>query len=226
VLVRNLRGAHTPFPSSFDLGEAKWLDSVKDKPPLDRRSLGYVFLGSLDIYQRPYWPSAIDPQPRFFPVLLASTFGDYLNFGYAPRRPAKPGDIIANYGPVRRETLIPARLSVIGGTAIALATLCCWLACLGALWRQREAARLPLLLAPLLAIAGLLYFTIKYPFDSLGVIKSAYAQFGCAPLYGLFGLAVEFLWSRGWSGRALAGIALAGLVLVAFYSFFCRMLPL
>jgi 4-amino-4-deoxy-L-arabinose transferase-like glycosyltransferase len=226
VLVRNVRAAHTPFPSSFDLSEAKWLDSVKDKPPLDRRSLGYVFLWSLDIYQRPFWPAAIEPQPRFFPVLLAGTFGDYLNYGYAPRRPEKPGDITSNSRAVRRETLIPARLSVIGGTPIALATLGCWLACLAALWRRREAARLPLLLAPPLAIAGLLYFTIKYPFDNLGVIKSAYAQFGCAPLYGLFGLAVEFLWSRGWGGRGLAGIALVGLGLVAFYSLFCRLLPL
>ena len=75
VLMRNLRGAHTPFPSSFETSEASQMDAVKDKPVLDRRSLGYVLLGSSEIYERPYVPTALQPQPRFFPVLLASTFG-------------------------------------------------------------------------------------------------------------------------------------------------------
>jgi hypothetical protein len=93
------------------------------------------------------------------------------------------------------------------------------------LWRRREVVRLPLLLAPPLAIAALLYFTIVHPFDHLGVIKSAYVQFAGAPVYGLFGLAVDSLWSRGRRGRALAGIALVALGLVAFYTVLCRVLP-
>jgi hypothetical protein len=226
LLVRNIRVVGKPFPTSFDTVQANQQDSVKDKPVLDRRSLGYVFLGSWEIYSRPFWPTAIQPNPRFFPVLVAGTFGDYLNYGYAPRRPERPGDIISDVGPVRREALIPCRLSVVGGTVVALATLCCWLAAMRALWRRREAVRLPLLLAPPLAIAGLLYFTIAHPFDSEGVIKATYVQFGCVPAYGLFGLAVETLWSRGPGGRALAWIALAALALVAFYTFFCRLLPL
>jgi hypothetical protein len=226
VLVRNLRGTGKPFPTSFDTVQANEQDAVKDKPALDRRSLGYVFLGSWEIYSRPFWPTAIQPNPRFFPVLLAGTFGDYMNYGYAPRRAERPGDIISNFSPARREALIPWRLSVVGGTVIALACLCCWLASMRALWRRREVVRLPLLLAPPLAVAGLLYFTIAHPFDGEGVIKSTYAQFGCAPVYGLFGLAVESLWDRGRGGRALAWIALTALALVAFYTFFCRMLPL
>ena len=82
-----------------------------------------------------------------------------------------------------------------------------------------------MLLAPPLAIAGLLYFTIAHPFDGEGVIKATYVQFGCAPLYGLFGLAVEWLWGRGRAGRVLAWTALAGLALVAIYTFVCRTLP-
>ena len=119
---------------------------------------------------------------------------------------------------------IPWCLSAVGGTIIALTTLCCWLASMRALWRRREAVRLPLLLAPPLANAGLLYFTIAHPFDGEGVIKATYVQFGCAPAYGLFGLAVESLWGRGRGGRVLAWIALAGLTLVAFYTLFCRLL--
>ena len=225
LLVRNIRATGQPFPTSFDTVQANQQDSVKDRPVLDRRSLGYVFLGSTEIYSRPFWPTAIQPNARFFPVLVASTFGDYLNYGYAPRRPERPGDIISNVGPVRREALIPARLSVVGGTVIALAVLGCWLAALRALWRRREAERLPLLLAPPLAIAGLLYFTIAHPFDSEGVIKAAYVQFGCGPLYGLFGLAVAWLWERGRGARVLACIALAALALVALYTFVCRLLP-
>ena len=83
-----------------------------------------------------------------------------------------------------------------------------------------------MLLAPPLAIAGLLYFTIAHPFDGEGVVeKATYVQFGCAPLYGLFGLAVEWLWGRGRAGRVLAWTALAGLALVAIYTFVCRTLP-
>lgn len=226
LLVRNMRVTGKPFPTSFDTIQANQQDSVKDTPVLDRRSLGYVFLGSWEIYSRPFWPTSIHPNPRFFPVLIAGTFGDYLNYGYAPRRTERPGDIISNVGPARREALIPWRLSVVGGTVIALMTFCCWLTSARALWRRREVERLPLLLAPPLAIAGLLYFTIAHPFDSEGVIKATYVQFGCAPLYGLFGLAVESLWSRGPGGRVLAWIALVALALVAVYTFFCRMLPL
>jgi hypothetical protein len=225
VLVRNVRGAGTPFPSSFDTSEAKQMDALKDKPVVDRRSIGYVFLWSREIYRRPYTPAGIEPQPRFFPVLLASTFGDYLNYE-SPRREERPGDTMVNSRPLGRERLIPWRLSVLGGTAIALASFCCWLACLQVLWERREAVRLPLLLAPPLAIAALLHFTIAHPFDYLGVIKSAYVQVGCAPVYGLFGLAVDSLWSRGRGGRVLAGVALAGLGLVTFYTFFCRLHPL
>jgi len=224
VLVRNVRGAGTPFPSSFDTSEKREMDAVKDKPVLDRRSLGYVLLGSSEIYERPYWPSAIQPQPRFFPVLLASTFGDYLNYD-SPRRSERPGDIMVNSRPLHRAVLVPWRLSVMGGTVIALVIVCSWLISMRAFARRREVAMLPLLLVPPLAVAALLYFTIAHPFDHLGVIKSAYVQFGCAPVYGLFGLAVESLWSRGGLRRVLAGVALAGLGLVAFYTMFCRVLP-
>jgi len=225
VLARNMRGTGTPFPSSFDTSEAGAMDAVKDKPVLDRRSLGYVLLGSAEIYRHPYWPTAIQPQPRFFPVLLASTFGDYLNYD-TPRRPGQPDDVMVNGRPLHRRVLTPWRLSVIGGTAIALVAVASWLACLRALRRGREVARLPLLLVSPMALAALLYFTIAHPFDHLGVIKSAYLQFGCAPVYGLFGLAVQWLWSRGLGGRALASVALAGLGLVAFYTVYCRVLPM
>jgi len=224
VLVRNIRGAGTPFPSSFDTSEAWQMAPVKDKPVLDRRSLGYALLGSTEIYERPYVPTAIQPQPRFFPVLLASTFGDYLNYE-SPRRPAQPGDLMVNGRPVQRVRLVPWRLSIIGGTAVALAAVYSWFVCMLAFRRRREVARLPLLLVPPLAVAALFYFTVAHPFDHLGVIKAAYVQFGCAPVYGLFGIAVESLWSRGGGRRVLAAIALGGLGLVAFYSLFCRVLP-
>ena len=130
-----------------------------------------------------------------------------------------------NGRPLHRVVLVPWRLSIIGGTAIALAAVYSWFVCMRAFRRRREVAKLPLLLSPPLAVAALFYFTVAHPFDHLGVIKSAYVQFGCAPVYGLFGLGVESLWARGGGRRALAAVALAGLGLVAFYSIFCRVLP-
>ena len=76
-----------------------------------------------------------------------------------------------------------------------------------------------MLLAPPLAIAGLLYFTIAHPFDSEGVIKATYVQFGCAPLYGLFGLAVESSGAEAGPAGCWPGRPLAGLALVAIYTF-------
>ncbi len=223
LLVRNVRAVGKPFLTSFDTFQAKDQDSVKDRPLLDRRSLGYVFLGSLEIYKRPYWPTAIQPNPRFFPVLMASAFVDYHGYGLAPRRPAQPDDIMA-VTPVRHALLLPSCLSLVGGTLIASTLLGCWLACAYALWKRRQVVMLPLLLAPPLALLGLLHFTIAHPFDILGVIKATYVQFGFAPAYGLFGLAVDELWHRGRKGRVLAWIGLGGLALVAFYTFFCRVL--
>ena len=132
---------------------------------------------------------------------------------------------MVNSRPLHRAVLFPWRLSILGGTAIALVALGSWFACMRAFGRRREVARLPLLLVPPLAVAALFYFTVAHPFDHLGVIKSAYVQFGCAPVYGLFGLAVESLWSRGGGRRALACLALVGLGLVAFYTVSLRVLP-
>ncbi len=225
VLVRNLRGTGKPFPTSFDGVQANEQDSVKDTPVLDRRSLGYLWPISFETFSRPFFPGGTSTEPGFFPVLLAGTFGDYMVYGYAPRRPQQPGDLIANQNPVRREAMKSSRLSVIGGTAIALAAFCCWLACLRALWLRREVLRLPLLLAPPLAIAGLLQFTTPTRSTSKG--SSNRRTCSLVPPPSTHSSVWRWSpWARRWGGRLLALAPLAGLGLVAFYTFFCLTLPL
>jgi hypothetical protein len=184
-------------------------------PYLARRPPAFYIGWDPKIFVRPYYATGYDP-PRFFPVLVASTFNDYYVYSFAGG---------GEYGAKRWLTgaaVTLGALSVVGGTAIALVTIIAWLAAWRALWRSRDNARLAVLAAAPLALLGQLHFATKYPNDNFGPIKGAYLQFVAPVLCAMFGVGVAWLWRRGGRVRAAAVLALAGLALVAAYTVFCR----
>ena len=144
----------------------------------------------------PFWASATRPYARFWPILVATTFSDYYNFAFVPRPKANAPAVRINGKPMLTSAILPARGSVIGGTAVALLAVVAWLVSARTLWRREDYARLLLLLAALLAMVGQLHFAVRFPNDNSGPIKGAYLQFAgnrCAPA------------GRGRDGRDRAG---------------------
>ena len=186
-----------------------------------RRPLGFYWQWDSAIFSHPYVPTGTRPHPRFFPVLVASTFSDYYSYCLAAWEAKTPVSFI-HHRPVPLVAFDLSCLSVIGGTAIALLTLLCWLGSATKLWRQPSDPRTVLLLIPLLALLGQIHFATKYPNDDFGPIKGAYMQFVAPILCGLFGLAVAWMWRRVWA-RAGALAALAALLMVFVYSADCRL---
>jgi 4-amino-4-deoxy-L-arabinose transferase-like glycosyltransferase len=207
--------------SSFDCYEHHRAASIEGTPYRERRERDFVTHWSLEVHDDPYLPSATKP-PRFFPMLLASTFVDYYNFGFK-RHPAHQPYRIVNTQSLPPEALWPSRLSFHGGLVIALVTVAAWLAVAWQALRRRRADWQLFLAVPLLTLLAQLHFAWKYPFESLGVVKGVYLQYGAPPLYALFGLGVAWLWRRP-IGRPFAVVALASLGLVASYTVYCRLL--
>jgi hypothetical protein len=177
------------------------------QPPFDRRTIGYLVAWSADIDRDPYDPSGTSPHPRFWPVLVASTFVDYYRFGFAAR----------GLGQVQSV----ARLSIAAGTLIAAITVVAWLFLAVRLARRRDAAHLLALALPLAGLLGALSFAIQFPYDWEGVVKGVYLHFAAAPLYGIFGLGVVWLGKRP-LGRPLSWAALLSVAAVAAYTIACR----
>jgi hypothetical protein len=215
-LVRSARLAGTPFVSAFDAREAALGRASIDRPYLRRRPPGYVLCWTLDIYRAPQWPAAVEPAPRFWPLLVASTFADYYGYRFAPRR----------WHLDKRWSLALARASVTGGTLVALITALAFLAVGLESFRRRDAARVALLLVPLVALVLQLHLAVKYPVDALGPVKGAYLAFVSPVLCGLFGLAVAWAWRRGGWARLAAALGLLALAPIAAYTLVLRIAAL
>ena len=190
-------------------------------PYLSRRPFAFYWQWDSAIFSHPYVPTGYRPQPRFFTVLVASTFSDFYSYCLAAWEAKTPVYFI-HHRPVPILAYDLSRFSVIGGTVIALLTLLSWLAAGNRLRRQPSDPRLVLLIIPLLALLGQMHFSTKYPNDDFGPIKGAYMQFVAPILCGLFGLAVAWMWRRLWA-RAGAIAALAALLMVFLYSADCRL---
>ncbi len=220
--ARNVRDFGQPFMSSFELHSEHYLAASYDGVPiLDRRSVGFWFGWSNEIYQWPYYPSGLQPHPRFFPVALASTFSDYWNFSFAGTKRGLVSPLNVLPDGILPRVFEASRGSVIGGTVIALATLVAAFVALRTTLRRRDFGRLALVLVPLVTTAAALDFATKFPIDHYGVIKGEYMTFGAGPAYALFGLAAHWASQRvrRWP---LLGLMLGSLLLVASYSFYCR----
>jgi hypothetical protein len=224
---RNIRDYGQPFVTTFDLKSQHWLVASYDSVPvLDRRSLGYFGGWNSAIYDWPYWPAAMGDQPRFFPVATASTFVDYWNFSFSGVDADGTSAMFAGSRPMLPEVLAASRYAVRGGTVIAAASGAAWLVAMRHALRCKDFGAVAVLLVPLLTLAAAMHFALKYPVDSYGVVKGVYMQFGAAPMYLLFGLAVDWSWRRV-SRWPLFVLLLSSLWGVATYAAYCRLrLPL
>jgi len=216
-----VRTYHKPFLTSFDLLQKEAVAESNKTPYLDRRSLGFVFGWDRTIYDFPYWPSAAEPHPRFFPIAVVSTFVDYYNFSYSGLNPDAPSALAVNTRPLTPRLVNLSRLSAVGGTFIALGVSVAFVACLYRGLRGRRWGIVALLLATGLAVLAALHFAIQYPTDGNGVIKGNYLVFAAPPLYALFGVAVAWAQRKRLRWILLAGF-LASLWMVASYTLHCR----
>jgi hypothetical protein len=212
------RFAPTAFEGSQAINQAQY----EKIPYLERRPIGFFLGWNFHIYTRPLFPTGLKPNPRFFPVLIATTFNDYYFFSYSG------GGTYGDDRWVSGAAVTLGCMSVVAGTVIALVTVIAWLGVVRVLWRRREDGepdpRLVLLLAPLGALIAQLHFATKYPNDNFGPIKGAYLQFVAPVMCALFGVGVAWMWQRRarrrWRVAALA--AMAGLIVVAAYSIHAR----
>jgi hypothetical protein len=221
--ARNVRLYHRPFVTSFDLRSQHFLIAAKDKVPyLDRRPSGYFLGWEPSIVAFPYFPTGMGLHPRFFPVVLASTFVDYYNYSFSGIEPSTKAPFSSLGRPLTRRVLTVSQFAVVGGIAIALATCAAWFRVTPWLFRRRDWGRLALVLLPFFTLIAALHFAISYPIDSYGVVKGIYMQFGAPPLYALFGVAVAWAHRKPerWPVFSLLWIALW---LVASYTLYCRL---
>jgi F5/8 type C domain len=222
--ARNVRDYGRPFVTSFDFSLHRLIAPYDEVPGLDRRTVGYFVGWDPAVQVWPFFPAGIQPYPRFFPVAIASTFTDYWNFSFSGLDPAIATGMKeeANARPVSKELLSVARGAVLGGLAIFASVVIAWALAVRALFRQRDFGILAVTLVPAFTLAAALQFAALYPLDKYGVVKGIYMQFGSAPLYALFGLAVA--WARGhrlrWPLFAALGLALW---LVTAYTVWCRL---
>jgi len=209
-------------PTAFD-GSQKINQAPFEKIPyFDRRPIGFYVGWDLRVFVRPVYPTGLKPSPRFFPVLIASTFNDYYVFAFTGGGKPRADRYVSG------ASVTLGCMSVMAGTAIALVTVIAWVGAARALWRRRQDGepdpRLVLLLAPLGALLAQLHFATKYPNDNFGPIKGAYLQFAAPEMCALFGLGVDWMWRRRarWPWRAAALAALGAVALVAAYSIHAR----
>lgn len=221
--ARNVRDHGRPFVTSFELPSQRGLVAESNrKPYLDRRTAGYYVGWDSAVFSLPYYPTAIAPHPRFFPVALSSTFGDYWNYSFSSVEPAEPTGLVANSRALTPEVLQASRYSVAGGMVIMLASLAAWFGIVASVWRKRDFGLLALCIVPVATVGAALHFATAYPVDTFGVVKGAYLQFGAPPLFGIFGVAVA------WAARQrlrwpLLFALLAAVWLVASYTLYCRL---
>ncbi|HMF45023.1 MAG TPA: glycosyltransferase family 39 protein [Polyangia bacterium] len=221
-LVRNQRRYHKPVLSGFDGPDGA--SAPKVGPYWKRRPPEFFYGWSNDVLSHPYAPSGETPRSYFWPVVVASTFVDYYNYGFV-RGPEKPSTATGNWKALRDAAVPFSQASAVGGLVIAVSTVVAWFWALIVCVRRRQAEFIPLLLAPALAVIGQLHFVVAYPFDYQGPIKGVYMQFGMAPLFGLFGLAVDKMMRRR-ATRWIAFIQCAAVVAVASYTIYARAIAL
>jgi hypothetical protein len=218
--VRNQVLYGKPAPTGYD----GWAKAVQEPyeaiPCLDRRTLGFFVGFDRRVFADPYSPVGYTPQPRFLSVLLATTFVDYYNYQLA-RTEAPQTSLQRHWRSLPPRGVELAGWSVVGGAVLAVLTLLAWVAAWRRTWKDPADPRLVLLLAVALGLLGQLHFAVKYPNDSYGPIKGTYLQFVAPVAFGLYGLAVAWLWRRRWT-RPGALIAMAALGLVLVYISYCR----
>jgi hypothetical protein len=219
--VRNQILYGRPAPTGYDGILVPNQAPYEKIPYLSRRPSGFYWQWDGAIFTHPYVPTGYQPQPRFFPVLVASTFSDFYSYCLAAWEAKTPVRFI-HHRPVPVVAFDLSCLSVTGGTFIALLTVLAWFGAMKRMRHRPQDPRAALLLIPPLALLGQIHFATKYPDDDFGPIKGAYVQFVAPILCALFGLAVAWMWRRVWA-RAGAIAAFGALLLVFVYIADCRL---
>lgn len=220
LFVVNLHRYGRLVVTGYDGPLKKWQAPRDLIPYLDRRTVGFYVAWDARIWGDPYYPTACCGSSRFFPVLTAGAFGDYLNYGFGlPVGPgAHPGAVRRNNRLVAPTTMWLSCISVVAGSFLALVLAVTTALATRRLWRLRD-SRLVLVLLPVLGVLGQMHFATRYPADTDGPIKGTYIQFAMLPAFALIGLAFEIL-ARDplrWKRRLAALIGLAVLA-VALYT--------
>lgn len=189
------------------------------KDVLDRRSLGFVFDFTPDVVRFAFYPSGITPTPRFWSVLIASSFSDYYGYRFGPESDAW-GTVPVNQSRVGLRAATWAGASVASGIGIVLFSAVAGIVALLRSLTRREVARPTVLALPLLGLIGALYFAIQHPYDFEGVIKGHYLLFAMVPVFALFGGAVDWCLRRRWL-VPVGGLGLLLLACPAVYTCIC-----
>jgi len=189
-------------------------------PYFDRRTVGFYVAWDADIWEDPYYPTACCSSARFFPVLVASTFGDYLNYDFGIPVPLEKMYFATthNHRLVSPTTMTLSRLSVAAGSLLALVVAAATLVLGRRLWRARD-PRLVFLVLPIAGLLGQIHFATKFSADTDGPVKGTYIQFAMLPAFALIGLVFERgVRARAFTWRALAVIIAAAVMAVAIYT--------
>jgi len=220
LFLVNLARYGQPIVTGYDGPLLKWQQAREAVPYFDRRTAGFYVAWDVDIWEVPYYPTSCCSSARFFPVLVASTFGDYLNYGFGiPVLPQE--ELFAtkyNHRLVSPTTMNLSRLSVAAGSLLALVVAAATLVVGRRLWRARD-PRLALLALPIAGVLGQIHFATKFSADTDGPVKGTYVQFAMLPAFALVGLVFErCARDRRFTRRALAVIVAAAVTAVAVYT--------
>jgi 4-amino-4-deoxy-L-arabinose transferase-like glycosyltransferase len=224
--ARNLHVYGTPTPTPFD--RTGWdrdmylATGAHEKPYLQRRSLSYFLGWSQEVFDFPFFPSGSGAEARFLPVLVASTFTDYYNYGLARDRDAGrlSDDAQVNGWPVRPATMAAARIAIWCGLVIALTTAVSGVLLLIGAVRRKGLAEVAVFIVPLFVLIVQMHYTISFPVDREGVVKGAYMQLAAPSLALMFSMGVAWLWSRP-PMRWLAVVNVGALMGVGGYQIVC-----
>lgn len=221
--ARNFHQYGRFFITSFDLGSQNWLvKQAQKRPALDRRTVGFFCGWDNSIYESPFRPSGLSPNPRFFPVAIASTVVDYWGYGFAGHEHPEPWVKERGGKKAIDDVRAVSRLAAIGGTVIFFAVVATWLVAMRRVLQYREIGRLSLLLIPFFMLLGALYFATLNPVDDYGVTKGVYMTFAAPPVYVLFGLAAAWAARKAIRWPLLGALAVS-LWFVTAYSVQCRL---
>jgi hypothetical protein len=208
------------FPTGYDA--LKRPISGMDLPYLRRRAPSYYVDPCFPtIVDQPQYPACTATAPTFWPVLVATTFGDYYNYRYSGAVNDDRPTMVTNGYPVALESLALMRLSVASGLFIAAATVAAAIAAAVRAKRRWDIPALVLLAMPVLALLGQVHHATYYPSDKWGPVKGSYMLFATAPLFLCFGAFVAWAWRKP-KRRILAAVALTAVALVATYSIQAR----
>lgn len=218
--VRNRVEYGQLFPTAFEGGDRNVMtEEIRNTPLLRRREWHYFVRWSPNIHVVPHYPSG---SSSFLPALTASTFSAYYLVNFSLQHPKPDPETGAR---LPEPTLSLARASVTGGTLLGAALLIGVFAALLATLRRRDPLALAYSVAPILAVLGQAYFSLKYPIDHYGVTKGGYLQFAAPSMFVITGLVFSRCGRRR-GLRPLAALLLLALSCVAAYSIQARLTAL